>query len=228
MDRRPRRKMENRLETKQMKLTTKLLKQMIAEEMNNKVPLKEGAYAEGYDEFQNLVQEYGITRKDFLDLADMLFPCVEEPQLSEGMENITPENLQLVLDAVVKMAGVFGPAIMAAIPASALYQQIMGRKAEIDQEAELDEKKDPEAKVRNRGDVLFSAESPSVNDDEDHFPINTEKQARSALSRANQYSSAPPWYNGTLEALVKKVASAVEEEWPSINVSPASSKPGKG
>jgi hypothetical protein len=179
-----------------MKLTTKILKEMIAEEMNNRVPLKEG--------------------------------CGEEQEVSEGMENITPENLQLVLDAVVKMAGVFGPAIMAAVTGSALYSQIMGRKAEIDQEAGLDEKKDPEAKVRNRGDVLFSAESPSVNDDEDHFPINTEKQARSALSRANQYSSAPPWYDESREALVKKVASAVKNKYPSIDVSPASSKPGKG
>ena len=137
MDRRPRRKMENRLETKQMKLTTKLLKQMIAEEMNNKVPLKEG-YKEVLGEFENLVQVHNLGRDDILGIADILFP-IDDAQLSEGMENITPENLQLVLDAVVKMAGVFGPAIMAAIPASALYKQIMGRKAEIDQEAEVGE-----------------------------------------------------------------------------------------
>jgi hypothetical protein len=126
------------------------------------------------------------------------------------------------------MAGVFGPAIMAAVTGSALYSQIMGRKAEIDQEAGLDEKKDPEAKVRNRGDVVFSAESSSVKDDKDHFPINTEKEARSALGYANKYSSAPPWYDGSLDSLVKKVASAVKNKYPSIDVSPASSKPGKG
>lgn len=137
MDRRPRRKMENRLETKQMKLTTKILKQMIAEEINNAAPLKEG-YKEALGEFENLVQAYNLGREDILGIADLLFP-IDEAQLSEGMENITPENLQLVLDAVVKMAGVFGPAIMAAIPASALYKQIMGRKAEIDQEAEVRE-----------------------------------------------------------------------------------------
>ena len=137
MGRWPRRKMENRLETKQMKLTTKLLKQMIAEEMNNKVPLKEG-YKEVLGEFENLVQVHNLGRDDILGIADILFP-IDDAQLSEGMENITPENLQLVLDAVVKMAGVFGPAIMAAIPASALYKQIMGRKAEIDQEAEVGE-----------------------------------------------------------------------------------------
>mgnify|MGYP003650072615 FL=1 len=120
-----------------MKLTTKLLKQMIAEEMNNKVPLKEG-YKEVLGEFENLVQVHNLGRDDILGIADILFP-IDDAQLSEGMENITPENLQLVLDAVVKMAGVFGPAIMAAIPASALYKQIMGRKAEIDQEAEVGE-----------------------------------------------------------------------------------------
>ena len=145
MGRRPRRKMENRLETKQMKLTTKLLKQMIAEEMNNKVPLKEG-YKEEEGEFQNMVftfaQKYNLDRATLLSIINTALtelPLEPEQQLSEGMENITPENLQLVLDAVVKMAGVFGPAIMAAITASALYKQIMGRKAEIDQEAEVGE-----------------------------------------------------------------------------------------
>ena len=137
MGRRPRRKMENRLETKQMKLTTKLLKQMIAEEMNNKVPLKEG-YKEVLGEFENLVQVHNLGRDDILGIADILFP-IDNAQLSEGMENITPENLQLVLDAVVKMAGVFGPAIMATVTGSAIYKQIMGRKAEIDQEAEVGE-----------------------------------------------------------------------------------------
>ncbi len=131
--------MEYRLETKQMKLTTKILKQMIAEEMNNAAPIKEG-YKEALGEFQNLVQEYSLSREDILGIADMLFP-IDEQQLSEGMENITPENLELVLDAVVKMSGIFGPAIMATVTGSAIYKQIMGRKAEIDQEAGLDETK---------------------------------------------------------------------------------------
>jgi hypothetical protein len=122
-----------------MKLTTKILKQMIAEEMNNAAPIKEG-YKEALGEFQNLVQEYSLSREDILGIADMLFP-IDEQQLSEGMENITPENLELVLDAVVKMSGIFGPAIMATVTGSAIYKQIMGRKAEIDQEAGLDETK---------------------------------------------------------------------------------------
>ena len=110
---------------------------MIAEEMNNKVPLKEG-YKEVLGEFENLVQVHNLGRDDILGIADILFP-IDNAQLSEGMENITPENLQLVLDAVVKMAGVFGPAIMATVTGSAIYKQIMGRKAEIDQEAEVGE-----------------------------------------------------------------------------------------
>src|SRR5208283_805046 len=65
-------------------------------------------------------------------------------------------------------------------------------------------KLDPKAKVRNRGTVCVPAEH--AKDKQDHFPINDEGQARSALSRVEGLSSAP-WYNGTLnglKALVKK------------------------
>ncbi len=88
-------------------------------------------------------------------------------------------------------------------------------------------KKDPKAKVRNRGDVIFPAGSSKVKDDKDHFPINNKAQARNALSRANQYSKAPPWYKGSLEDLVKKVASAVKRKYKNIEVSKAAEKPGK-
>lgn len=89
-------------------------------------------------------------------------------------------------------------------------------------------KKDPKAKLRNRGDVVFPADSKSVKDDKDHFPINSLAQARNALARANQYSSSPSWYSGSLETLVKKVASAVHKKYPSIEVSKSAKKPGKG
>lgn len=91
----------------------------------------------------------------------------------------------------------------------------------------IDEKKDPEAKVRNRGDVVFPAESKSVKDDKDHFPINNMAQARNALARANQFKSAPSWYQGSLDSLVKKVASAVKSKYPSIKVTKEAEKPGK-
>ncbi len=89
-------------------------------------------------------------------------------------------------------------------------------------------KKDPTAHVRNRGDVIFPAGSKDVTDDKDHFPINSAAQARNALARANQFSESPKWYKGTLKSLVKKVAGAVKRKYPSIDVSKAAEKPGKG
>ncbi len=88
-------------------------------------------------------------------------------------------------------------------------------------------KKDPRAHIRNRGDVVFPAGSKSVKDDKDHFPINSAAQARNALARANQYSSAPEWYSGSLDSLVKRVASKVHAKYPSIKVSKAAKRPGK-
>lgn len=90
-----------------------------------------------------------------------------------------------------------------------------------------DKKKlDPKAKVRNRGTVVFPASSSK--DKKDHFPINSESQARNALSRASQYSKAPSWYSGSLESLVKAVQRAVHSKYKGIKTTPASAKPGKG
>ena len=70
-------------------------------------------------------------------------------------------------------------------------------------EAKKKEKKklDPKAKVRNRGTVCVPASS--AKDKKDHFPINSESQARNALARVHQYSAAPPWYNGSLKELAR-------------------------
>lgn len=87
---------------------------------------------------------------------------------------------------------------------------------------------DSKAKVRNRGTVIFPAEHSSIKDNKDHFPINDAAQARNALARANQFSSAPEWYKGSLESLVSAVARAVKKHYPSIEVSKAAKKPGKG
>ena len=88
-------------------------------------------------------------------------------------------------------------------------------------------KKDPEAKLRNRGNVVFPVGSKNVNDDKDHFPINDEDQARNALTRASQYNEVPDWYNGTLEKLVKKVQKKVKRAYPEIEVTEKSENPGK-
>ena len=92
----------------------------------------------------------------------------------------------------------------------------------------MKEEKDPDAEVRNRGDVVFPAGSSKVKDDKDHFPINSEPQARNALARASQYSSAPSWYEGSLDSLVKAVQRKVKGKYPGIETSEKSAKPGKG
>jgi hypothetical protein len=77
-----------------------------------------------------------------------------------------------------------------------------------------DKKKlDPKAKVRNRGTVCVLAEH--AKDKKDHFPINDEGQARSALSRVEGLTSAP-WYNGSLEGLRALVKRKVHSKYPSI------------
>lgn len=88
--------------------------------------------------------------------------------------------------------------------------------------------KNPKAALRNRGTVVFPAGSSKVKDDKDHFPINSESQARNALARASQYSKAPPWFKGSLSELVKTVQSKVESKYKGIEVSDKSKKPGKG
>jgi len=84
------------------------------------------------------------------------------------------------------------------------------------------------AAVRARGDCVFPHTSPKVTDNKDHFPINSENQARNALARANQYKSAPKWYKGNLESLVKTVARRVKSKYPDIKVTKAAETPGKG
>lgn len=87
--------------------------------------------------------------------------------------------------------------------------------------------KDKGAKLRNRGDCVFPAKSSKVKDDKDHFPINSEKQARNALARASQYSSSPSWYAGSLESLVNAVARKVHSKYKGIEVSKDGKTPGK-
>jgi hypothetical protein len=81
-----------------------------------------------------------------------------------------------------------------------------------------DKKKlDPKAKVRNRGTVCVPA--ASAKDKQDHFPINSESQARNALARVHQYSSVPSWYNGSLKGLQDAVSRKVHSKYPGIGKS---------
>ena len=78
-----------------------------------------------------------------------------------------------------------------------------------------EKKLDPKAKVRNRGTVCVPAEQ--AKDKKDHFPINDEGQARNALARVQQLSSAP-WYKGSLEGLKALVSRKVKAKYPKIDV----------
>jgi hypothetical protein len=77
------------------------------------------------------------------------------------------------------------------------------------------QKLDQKAKVRNRGTVCVPASQ--AKDKKDHFPINNEGQARSALSRVEGLTSAP-WYKGSLEGLRALVKRKVKAKFPKINV----------
>lgn len=80
-------------------------------------------------------------------------------------------------------------------------------------------KKNPKAKVRNRPNPIFDSKSPKVKDDRDHFPIGNIRQARNALARAAQFSSAPKWYRGSLSEFKSAVKRAVKKAYPSIEIS---------
>ena len=153
-----------------------------------------------------------------VDLKNKLYGVLDEMYKNTKSEEIT--DVLPTGDLTGTLLESFGMAV----------QELMTEIVyEIAPEDELlnEAKKNPKAKVRNRGDVVFPAESNAVKDDKDHFPINSEDQARNALARASQYSSAPDWYSGSLETLVKKVSSAVHKKYPSIKVTKAGKTPGK-
>lgn len=94
-------------------------------------------------------------------------------------------------------------------PSDAKYPSLKGAKKP---------KLDPNAKVRNRGDVVFPSTHAKVTDNKDHFPINDADQARNALSRVAQYSAAPSWWSGSLKQLQAAVRSAVKRKFKDIKV----------
>lgn len=82
--------------------------------------------------------------------------------------------------------------------------------------------------TKDRGDCVFPEDHPKNKSNKDHFTINNENQARNAISRANQYSSVPEWYNGSLQSLVSAVARKVKAKYPGIKETEKSTNPGKG
>jgi hypothetical protein len=83
-------------------------------------------------------------------------------------------------------------------------------------------------KDKPRGKFIFPADHPKVKDNKDHFPINTIGRARNALSRANAFTKSPSWFNGTVDQFINSIVRAVKKAYPSIKISDAAKKPGKG
>jgi hypothetical protein len=108
------------------------------------------------------------------------------------------------------------------IKMSVSYEQLATNSLLATAKKKEKKKLDPKAKVRNRGTVCVPAES--AKDKKDHFPINDEDQARNALARVHQYSSAPPWYKGSLKGLQDLVSRKVHSKYPSIGKSEKKSK----
>jgi len=84
----------------------------------------------------------------------------------------------------------------------------------------LEKKKhlDPDAEVRNRGNVALPADSKFVKDSKDHFPMNSISQSRNALARVHQYDTVPEWFDGTLKELQEIVVKKVHSEYPEIEI----------
>ena len=78
------------------------------------------------------------------------------------------------------------------------------------------EAKKRQLKKKTRGHCVFPAESSSVTDDKDHFPINNLTQARNALARAMQYDACPGWYTGSLKGLQAAVRREVYGQFPGL------------
>lgn len=70
----------------------------------------------------------------------------------------------------------------------------------------------------DRGDCVFDSDHRNVKDGKDHYPINSEDQARNALSRAMQHDRIPKWFDGTLEELRNSIQRAVKKKYPDIEV----------
>lgn len=82
-------------------------------------------------------------------------------------------------------------------------------------------------KGKGKAKAVFPANHAKVKDKKEHFPLGSVSQARNALSQANKFKEVPSWFKGTLKELVSAVAKAVKKEFPSIDVSEKSKKPGK-
>ena len=124
-----------------MKLTAKLLKKLIEEEVQ-----KEGDYhdmggedemynvldmpkrlspKEIFGEFQNFVEVNNLSREDVEGMIEMLFSDVMDVPLNESpsMEHITPENIMMVINVLKDLGLLAVPAAAAAMGISKMLDK---------------------------------------------------------------------------------------------------------
>lgn len=64
--------------------------------------------------------------------------------------------------------------------------------------------------------TIFPATSDKVNDNKNHYAINTEDQAKTALERVKECKDAPSWFKGTLDEMTKIVESTISSKYPTL------------
>jgi len=171
--------------------------------------------------------ELGHKYREYLDTSKTPLNPWETEELL--LEPAPPEELGEEVEGLLKLESDFFEGLFAQAKGKSkkspetFFKELAedAKKAARDSHSAKDKKLDPKAKVRNRGSVCVPAEQ--AKDKKDHFPINDEGQARNALARVQQLTSAP-WYKGSLEGLKALVARKVKAKYPGINVGGKDSK----
>ena len=124
-----------------MKLTAKLLKKLIEEEIKSEGHYHDmGGEDEMYDaldmpkrlspkeifgEFRNFVEVNDLSREDIMGMVEMLYSDVMENSLNESpsMEHITPENIMMVINVLKDLGLLAVPAAAAAMGISKMIDK---------------------------------------------------------------------------------------------------------
>lgn len=71
-------------------------------------------------------------------------------------------------------------------------------------------------KEKQASPCVFPKSHPKVKDNKDHYPILDLAHGANALARSQQYSSSPPWFDGSLSELKNAVRRAVYKKFPGL------------
>lgn len=170
------------------------------------------------DQLIRLASKYVKLAEDALDQANIDVPQPEtfedDFQNWKQMMNSKKAKRTYVVDDI--------PMELTEDEAAELGAQEIGLASDYMVTAADKKKLDPKAKVRNKPSPVVPAER--AKDKKDHFPLGSESQARNALARVMQYTSAPPWWKGSLKGLQDAVRRKVKSKYPGIEQSSGKKK----